>query len=76
MSTTGRPGFVPAGLPDEAVAWWLGTFAGKTAGVRTGFATAGLTGMVDQVDALSSDMYARGESALRAQGVFDPLDER
>lgn len=71
-----RPSFVPADVPDEAVAWWLGTYDGQLARMCAEFAAAGLTGMVDQVDALRSDMRGRGKAALRAQGVFDTLDDQ
>lgn len=76
MSETERPSFVPADVPDEAVSWWLGTYDGQLARMRAEFASAGLTGMVDQVDALRSDMHGRAEAALRTQGVFDSLGER
>jgi hypothetical protein len=76
VSDAERPSFVPADVPDEAVAWWLGTYDGQFARMRAEFAAAGLTGMVDQVDALRSDMHGRTEAALRAQGTFEPLDER
>jgi hypothetical protein len=73
--TSERPTFVPADVPDEAVAWWLETVGGRMAALRADAEALGLIGMVDQVDALRSDMHGRTEAALRAQGVFDPLDE-
>jgi hypothetical protein len=65
-----RPSFVPADVPDEAVSWWLGTYDGQLARMRAEYAAAGLTGMVDQVDALRSDMHGRAESALGSQGCL------
>jgi hypothetical protein len=76
VSDAERPSFVPADVPDEAVAWWLDTHDGQLTRMRAEFEAAGLTGMVDQVDALRSDVHGRAETALCAQGVFEPLDEQ